>query len=68
MPAGSHPHSHGYISLLELLVKLFGLFAMTEPPFTQFSRVSVHECNLFEARMIFTTCNFIRTCFAASYA
>ena len=40
VPAGFHPHSHGYISLLEFLVKLFGLFAMTEPPFTQ-SPVSV---------------------------
>ena len=57
VPAGFHPHSHGYISLLEFLVKLFGLFAMTEPPFTQFTRVSVHESNLLEARMIVTTYN-----------
>ena len=57
MPAGFHPHSHGYISLLQFLVKLFGFFAMTQPPFTQFTRVGVHESNLLEARMIVTTYN-----------
>src|SRR6201999_4666593 len=53
--AGFHPPSHA--PPLECAVKLFGFFAVTQPPFAHLIGFCVHQCNLLEARMIVTTYN-----------
>ena len=41
--AGLDSHSHGHIALLEFPVKLFGLLAMHQVPFAQFTCVHVTQ-------------------------
>src|SRR5579859_602295 len=57
VPAGLHPHPHGYIALLQFPVKLLGLFAMRKAALAQLTCVCVHKSNLLEARMIIAPYN-----------
>src|SRR5512143_2527818 len=55
--AGFHPHPHLHVLLSELAVELFGVFAMNQASFAEFTGFRVHKSNLLEARMIVTPYN-----------
>src|SRR5215467_11458197 len=54
---GLHPHSHREVSLLQYSIEGFGLLAMCQAVFAQFTCIGIDARNLLEARMIVTPYN-----------
>src|SRR5215467_4761714 len=54
---GLHPHSHREVSLLQYSIEGFGLLAMCQAVFAQFTCIGIDARNLLEARMVITPYN-----------